>query len=105
MTIPRRKVLMTTLFGAGYVGLRALATGLPPAVFLRGGRAFAEAPATCFDAAKAQFIIFNTSGQGDPLNANAPGTYADSAIIHPGDPEMAPTPLQLGGRTVTAARP
>src|SRR5688500_1802148 len=105
MMLPRRKVLMASLFGAGYVGLRALATGLPPALLLRGGRAFAETPATCFDTAKAQFIIFNTSGLGDPLNANAPGTYADARIVHPGDPGMAPTQMQLGGRNVTAARP
>ena len=32
--------------------------------------------------AKAQYVIFSTSGAGDPINANVPGTYADPNIIH-----------------------
>ncbi len=32
MKISRRKALLTTLFGSGYIGLRALATGLPAAL-------------------------------------------------------------------------
>ena len=104
MKISRRNALMSALFGAGYIGLRALATGLPAAALLRGGRrAFAEG--SCLDPAKAQFIIFNTSGQGDPMNANAPGTYADAGIVHCPDPAMAATQMTIGGKQVTAARP
>ena len=42
MNISRRKALMSALFGAGYVGLRALATGIPASVLLKGHRAFAD---------------------------------------------------------------
>ena len=45
MKITRRDALMSTLFGAGYVGLRALATGLPASLLLdpRGARRSADA--------------------------------------------------------------
>ena len=42
MNISRRKALMSALFGAGYVGLRALATGIPAGILLKGRRAFAD---------------------------------------------------------------
>src|SRR5258706_1808485 len=104
MMITRRKTLMSALFGAGYVGLRALATGIPAATLLKGRDAFAE-DATCIDKSKAQFVIFSTSGLGDPINANAPGTYVDPNIFHTADPLMAPTPITIGGKSVTAAKP
>ena len=49
METSRRKVLMSTLFGAGYVGLRALATGIPASVLLQGRRAFADGAPACAD--------------------------------------------------------
>jgi len=97
MTTSRRNVLMTTLFGAGYVGLRALATGVPAGILMKGRRAFADAAPTCADRSKAQFIILNTSGNGDPINANIPGTYADPMITHSADPTMAATRMTLRG--------
>jgi hypothetical protein len=104
MQVNRRKVLMSTLCGAGYVGLRSLATGIPAAVLLRGASAIADN-----DASRAQFVILATSSNGDPLNANAPGTYASSGplatIAHNMDPTMAPTALSLGGVNTTAAMP
>jgi hypothetical protein len=104
--ITRRDAIMSTLFGAGCVGLRALATGLPPALLLNPRRALAAAPACgAAQQAKAQFIILNTSGSGDPINASAPGTYDDAAISHSLDPAMAPTALTLGGQATTAAAP
>lgn len=103
MKISRRNALMSALFGAGYVGLRALATGLPIAALTQGKKAFAEG--SCIDPAKAQFIIFSTSGQGDPINANAPGTYGVTGIVHCPDPAMAATPMTIGGKSVQAARP
>jgi hypothetical protein len=105
MNITRRKALMSALFGAGYVGLRALATGIPASVLLRGRRAFADGAATCADPSKAQFVILNTSGNGDPINANVPGTYADARITHSADPTMAPTAMTIGGKATIAALP
>ena len=104
--ITRRQALLSTLFGTGMVGLRALATGLPASLLLNPRRALADMPASgCPDPSKAQFIIFNTSGQGDPINANVPGTYDDPKVVHSADPTMAPTPLKIGGQTYTAAAP
>jgi len=104
--ITRRQALLSTLFGAGMVGLRALATGLPASLLVNPRRALAEMPESgCPDPDRAQFIIFNTSGQGDPINANVPGTYDDPSIVHSADPSMAPTELRIGGKSYTAAAP
>jgi hypothetical protein len=105
MNITRRKALMSALFGAGYVGLRALATGIPAGILIKGHRAFADGTGACANKAKAQFIILNTSGNGDPINANVPGTYSDPKITHSADPTMAPTALKLGSVATTAALP
>jgi len=94
-------MLLSTLFGAGYVGLRALATGLPVSFLLHPRRALAEASACTTP----QYIILATSGNGDPINANVPGTYLDPKIVHSADPAMAPTDLMLGGQTWQAAAP
>jgi hypothetical protein len=107
MNLSRRDALLSTLFGAGYVGLRALATGLPATFLLNPREALAgmsSVPA-CAMASKAQFIIMNTSGQGDPINASVPGTYEDPKIVHSPDPTMAPTPLTIQGQPYTAAAP
>jgi hypothetical protein len=105
----RRGLLMSTLFGAGYVGLRALATGLPVGVLLKGTRAFADGTVSCSDAAKskAQYFVLSTCGSGDPINANVPGSYDIAAITHPAptDGSMAPTKMTLGGVQTTAALP
>jgi Protein of unknown function (DUF1501) len=103
--LTRRQALRTTLFGAATVGLRTLATGLPAALLLDPRRALAEAPAACAAKDKAQFVIFATSGQGDALNANVPGTYEDKGIYHSPDPLLAPGRLTLGGQSFTAAQP
>ncbi len=104
MKTTRRNILTTTLFGAGYVGLRALATGLPAGLFMSSRRARAAA-STCANAGKAQYVIMQTSGSGDPWNANVPGTYNDPNIAHSADPSMAPTALTLGGVATKAALP
>ena len=104
--ITRRQALLSTLFGTGMLGLRALATGLPASLLLNPRRALADLPASgCPDPSKAQFIIFNTSGQGDPINANVPGTYDDPMVVHSADPAMAATPLTIAGQRYTAAAP
>ncbi len=98
----RRQALLRTLFGAGGIGLRSLATGIPIAFLLNPKRALADG---CAVQSKAQYFVLSTSGNGDPINANAPGTYTDSKIIHSVDPLMAPTSFTLKGKTVTAAKP
>ena len=104
METTRRKILMSTLFGAGYVGLRALATGIPAGLLLKGSRAFADGAPTCASNDKAQYIIMSTSGAGDPINANAPGSYV-AGTSHPLAQTMAKTPLTLGGNPTFAAKP
>ena len=100
MSVSRRQLLLETLFGAGLVGLRSLATGVPAAVLLnpRSARAQACPPA-------AQFVLWSSSGSGDPVNANVPGMYQIADIAHPPDPLMAATPLSLAGRSTVAAAP
>jgi hypothetical protein len=102
MKTSRRDAILGTLFGAGYAGLRALATGLPFAAFTRPLRAFG-ADAAC-DKSKAQYLILSTSSAGDPVNGNVPGTYDFADIPHAADPSMAATTFSLGGTSVTGAQ-
>ena len=101
--LSRRQMLLTSLFGSGLVGLRALATGIPAAVLLNPKKAAADTG--CAANPNAQYIIFSSSGSGDPLNANVPGTYGFPDISHSQDPSMAETPMTLGGTPHTAAKP
>lgn len=103
--LTRRQALRSTLFGAGYVGLRALATGLPAGLLLDPRRALADMTAACPAKEKAQFIIFATSGSGDAVNANVPGTYEDAGIAHSKDPAMAATRMSIRGQQHMAAMP
>ena len=105
METSRRKVLMSALFGTGYIGLRALATGIPAGLLLKGSRAFADGAPVCGSSDKAQYIIMSTSGSGDPINANCPGSYDDGMITHPGVATMQKTQIKLGGTTSFAALP
>jgi len=108
--IGRRRAVYQMLFGAGLVGLRSLASGVPASVLLNPRRAMAAAPeGGAADAGAAavtdpQFVIYSTSSNGDPVNCNAPGTYDDPKIYHPGDPSMASTPMTFGSRTVNGAK-
>lgn len=104
MRLSRREVLLRSLFGTGYLGLRALATGLPAALLADAESARAD-ELTCADKTAAQFLILSASVDGDPLNANTPGTYELPEIVHPADPKMAPQRILLAGRPVMAARP
>jgi hypothetical protein len=104
--LTRRQALLSTLFGTGYVGLRALATGLPAAFLLNPRRALAASPTPmCGMQSKAQYFVFNTCGTGDPINANVPGMYDDPMIVHSADMAMAPTKLTMRGQSYTAAAP
>src|SRR5580698_6604418 len=105
MIVTRRSALLSTLFGAGYVGLRALATGLPVGFLLNPRKALADPALTCASQSKAQYVIFNTSVNGDPINASVPGTYEDPNIVHSPDPTMAPQSMTIGGQQYQAAAP
>ncbi len=99
MKINRRNMLLTALFGTGAVGLKSLATGIPMSVFLNPLKAHAQDPVP------SRVLILSSSSAGDPINANVPGTYEDSAIQHSSDPLMAATAMAVGGQSYDAARP
>jgi Protein of unknown function (DUF1501) len=106
VTATRREAMLSGLFGAGYVGLRAMATGLP-AWFLANPRQASAQDMTCALSAvgKAQFLVVSASSAGDSISCNCPGTYTASAVIHPTDASMAATSMTLGTTTVMAAAP
>jgi len=102
----RRDALVSSLFGTGYLGLRALATGLPAWFLASPRRANAQALQCLIDAKdKAQFLIVSASFNGDPLNCNCPGTYEAADAIHPQQPEVEKTMVTLGGKSYGAALP
>ncbi|MCA9664638.1 MAG: DUF1501 domain-containing protein [Myxococcales bacterium] len=102
LTLSRRGMLSSALFGAGAIGLRALATGLPAAMLLDPfGKEALAAPVA------SKMLILLNSQSGDPIGCNVPGTYGPGKqdIVHPTDPAMAATTMKLGGQSVTAAKP
>src|SRR5262247_4497056 len=104
--ITRREGLLAGLFGSGYVGLRALATGLPAWYLLNPSRATAQDLQCAINArTNLQYLIVSTSSNGDPLNCNCPGTYEATTIVHPADPEVEKITLQIGGQSYGAALP
>ena len=107
MSLSRRQALSSTLFGAGLVGLRALASGLPISFLLRPAHAEpGVAPSEPSEPpVAAQYLILSTSSEGDPLNANVPGAYDFDDIAHPSDPALRKTRLRLGERSFDAAAP
>ena len=111
MTTPvltRRNALLSGLFGSGYLGLKAIATGLP-AWFIANPRSATAADLECVIQSKEnlQYLIMNVSSMGDPISCNCPGTYEGdaAAAIHPDDKTMAPIQMALGAKTYTAATP
>ena len=111
MPIINRRESLSWLAGAGLIGLRAMATGLP-IPFLLNPRS-ARADGACATGAGPQFLILSMSANGDALNINVPGTYdlpatfAAGTVNHsdPTDMSMAPTMLSLAGKKWTAAKP
>jgi len=99
----KRRFLRNSLYGAGFLGLRALATGIPMGILANPHKARADVPPSC--GASPQYLILATSGSGDPLNANVPGMFEDPGVYHPADPLMAPTAMTFGSRTLKAALP
>ncbi|MEL6761561.1 MAG: hypothetical protein AAFP04_14335, partial [Myxococcota bacterium] len=99
MTTNRREVLRNALLGTGWLGLRSIATGIPLWMLADPLNALAqEAPA-------GRSLILSTSGRGDPINGNVPGTYVDDNVVHPLDPQMEETPMRLGSVQTSAAKP
>src|SRR3954462_8008409 len=106
----RRQLLLSSLAGAGLVGLRSMATGLPVSFLLNPKRALAEG--SCANTG-AQFLILSMSANGDALNCNVPGTYdlpstfAAGTVNHsdPMDMSMTATPVTIRGQKYTAAKP
>ena len=104
MTFTRREALLQSLLGAGYLGLRAAASGLP-AWFLQNPRASAQdMQCTLATKDRAQYLIACASSAGDPIACNVPGTYAAAAIMHPAQPEFAATSIRLGASEVQGAQ-
>jgi hypothetical protein len=68
MELSRREALLGTLFGAGWIGLRSLATGLPVS-FLLNPRAAVAAAAS---AGTAQFLILFHLGRRRPDGVQRP---------------------------------
>ena len=100
----RRQALKKLVLGAGMLGLRSLASGIPTAILANPRRALAANPTTCV-VTNPQYLIFSTSSDGDPVNANVPGTYLDPNIMHSEDPAMEPTQVMMSGQQSVAARP
>lgn len=96
MRTNRRRFLQMMFTSAGVIGLRSLVTGLP-VPFLLDPRAAAAAELPTF-------LILSVAREGDPLNANCPGSYV-SGVSHPSDPEMQETPVTLGSVATSAAKP
>lgn len=94
----RRKLLLSTVFGGGFLGLRALATGVPLGLLAAPRIARAAPPPECAGIAP-QFLILMTSNSGDPLNANVPGCYGPGleSIYHPPGDAMKETNVTLSG--------
>jgi Protein of unknown function (DUF1501) len=104
--LTRRNALLGSLVGGSYLALRALATGLPSWYLANPRKATAQDLECAIQARdKLQYLIVSASSMGDPINCNCPGTYEAPEIIHPMQPEVAATPLQLGDKMYQAAKP
>jgi hypothetical protein len=79
-SINRRKLLIASALSVGSLSLRSVITGLP-LPFLAGLTQGVSAAST-----PAKFLILSHMQNGDPLNANAPGTYVN-------DPAQTSDPL------------
>lgn len=91
----RRRALLFGLRGG--LALRALATGLPLSFLSLPRRVRAQE-------AETSYLVLAISDRGDPLNANAPGSYVEGVVNNP-LPELAPTTVRLGAMETRAARP
>lgn len=100
MDASRRKFLRHAVLGS--VGLKAVATGLPASFFTLG---FPEEEALAWQPGPAQYLILMNMRQGDPINANTPGSYGIAGVTNNPQPGMNAVPIQLGDVSSTAAAP
>src|SRR5262245_59034413 len=110
--LKRRDALLTGLFGTGYIGLRALATGLPAWFLLNPRKADAQSLQCAIqNQATMQYLLVSANFNGDPINCNCPGTYATGGTapaamaIHPTQEEVSATTVSLNGVSYGAALP
>jgi len=95
-----RRALLGGIAGAGAsLVVRSLATGIPARVLLDPLAASAQ------DSPRGRMLILSTSQQGDPVNANVPGTYGLPELFHPPQATMAETAMTIRGTATSAARP
>ncbi|MBK6918297.1 MAG: DUF1501 domain-containing protein [Deltaproteobacteria bacterium] len=100
----QRRQLLRNALGLSSVGVLSVATGLPVG-FLRQPLAHAEGEdADMIDPDRAQYMILSARDLGDPFNANTPGTYGVSGVVHAGGPDMTATAMTLGATATTAAK-
>ncbi len=93
-TQDRRAFLMNALTASGAIGLRSLLLGLPPAFLVNRSMAASNS---------AQFLVYACSHLGEPMNANAPGSYV-SGVRHPNE-FKSPVNFKLGSFSTKAAAP
>lgn len=101
MSQTRREALQG-LLGASWVGLRAVATGLPLGLLLHPHGVGAAGNPN--QTARSRFLVLSLSTCGDPLNANVPGSYSVPDIVHPADPRFTAAPILLSGQRHQAAQ-
>lgn len=100
MDASRRRFLRHAVLGS--VGLKALATGLPASLFTLG---LPKHEALAWEPGPAQYLIMMNMRQGDPINANAPGSYGIAGVTNNPQPGMNEVSLQLGDVSTSAAAP
>ena len=72
--ITRRQLLISGALSFGSLSLRSLVTGLPVSFLMNLTNPAMAATSISTDY---KYLILSHQQRGDPLNANAPGTYAD----------------------------
>lgn len=100
MDASRRRFLKHAVLGS--IGFKAVATGLPAWWFLGG---WPPDEALAAEPAAAQFLLLVNMSSGDPINANAPGSYGVPGVVNNPAASMAQTALNLGPVSTTAAAP
>lgn len=98
--LSRRAAVGALATASGSLLLQSLATGIPASVLLDPLSANAED-----ELPPAKMLIMTSSRQGDPVNANVPGTYGFADLYHPLDPLMAETSMTINGVATSAAKP
>ena len=103
-TLTRRRMLASALLGGGYVGLRSMVSGIPISVLQSGLVPEARAEERA-ESITPQFLILCTSGDGDPINANCPGSYGVEGVYNNPHDALRPVEVALGDTISRAAAP